>query len=113
MKSCCITENLNIYLLCVLGALAIAVPKLGLFISLIGATSGSFASIILPAVIEIGTYYSYCSKVPKWLIIKDVIIIIVGILCFITGTYTTIYSLVLAFSGHSTYHHSFNNITRN
>lgn len=104
------TEYLNIYH--ALGTLAIAIPKLGLFLSFIGATFGSMACLILPAFIEIATHYSYCSNVRKWVIIKDIIIIIIGFSCGITGTYTTVYGLVLAFNGHSNHHQNFSNITQ-
>ncbi|RDD45877.1 Proton-coupled amino acid transporter 4 [Trichoplax sp. H2] len=97
----------------VTAALAIAVPKLGLFISLIGAFLGSMACLVFPALIEIGTHYSYCPPVSKWMILKDIIIIILGCLCGITGTSVTIYRLVLAFNGHTIHHNSLANVTLN
>ena len=78
--------------------LAAIIPKLDLFISLVGAFSSSFLALIFPPLLELITFWPRASK---WMIAKDVIIIIVGLIGFLTGTYASVESIMSAFStGH-------------
>jgi len=75
--------------------LAAAIPKLDLFISLVGAFSSSFLALIFPPVLELITYWP---NPGKWTLLKDISIILFGIVGFFAGTYASIESLVSAFS---------------
>lgn len=75
--------------------LAAAIPKLDLFISLVGAFSSSFLALIFPPVLELITFWP---NPGKWTVFKDVSIIIFGVIGFFAGTYASIESLVTAFS---------------
>ncbi|EDV24991.1 expressed hypothetical protein [Trichoplax adhaerens] len=97
----------------VTAAMAIAVPKLGLVISLLGAFLGSMLCIIFPAIIKIGTDYSYRSSISYWILAKDIIIGIFGCLCCVAGTGLSVYQLVLAFGNHTNHQHGFANVTQN
>lgn len=77
--------------------LAVAIPRLELFISLFGALCLSALGIAFPAIIEM------CVKWPdnlgkyNYILWKDIILIIMGILGLVVGTYTSIYDIVKSF----------------
>ncbi|KAK4325594.1 hypothetical protein Pmani_003836 [Petrolisthes manimaculis] len=71
--------------------LAAAIPNIGLFISLVGAMSSSTLAIIFPPIMELVTFWP---RVTKFTIIKCATMCTFGILCFITGTYTSIKAIV-------------------
>ncbi|GAB6033216.1 hypothetical protein CHUAL_012820 [Chamberlinius hualienensis] len=75
-----------------LGAL---IPEFELYISLVGAFGGSYLSLIFPIVIHMITFWE--DGMPWYIIAKDIIIIVVGILGFVVGTYTSILSIIQAF----------------
>lgn len=70
---------------------AMLVENLGPMISLVGAVSGSFLTIIFPPLLEIVTEWD--DGISKWTIAKDVLISLFGILGFLTGTYASIIEL--------------------
>ena len=74
--------------------LAALIPKLDLFISLVGAFSSSFLALVFPPILEIITYWP---KASKWLIAKDALIMLFGIIVFSTGTYSSIEAIVASF----------------
>ncbi|XP_060581839.1 proton-coupled amino acid transporter 2-like isoform X2 [Ruditapes philippinarum] len=78
-----------VLMICGLSAL---VPHLDLLISLIGAFASSFLALILPATIHLVTF-----KLNKLAIIKDVIIILLGLVGFVTGTYTSLAAIAKTF----------------
>ncbi|XP_039286916.1 proton-coupled amino acid transporter-like protein CG1139 isoform X1 [Nilaparvata lugens] len=75
--------------------LAILIPNLGAFVSLVGAVSSCLFGLIFPPVIELLTYYEdfnygrFYSRI--W---KNIFIIIFGALGFITGTYFSILDII-------------------
>lgn len=97
--------------------LAAAIPKLDLFISLVGAFSSSFLvlidtlshlmdfvfkdclyplqALVFPPVLELITYWP---NPGRWILAKNSLIIVFGIIGFLAGTYASIESLVNAFS---------------
>ncbi|XP_048515661.1 proton-coupled amino acid transporter 1 isoform X2 [Athalia rosae] len=77
--------------------LAEAIPQLGLFISLVGALSSTALALLFPPIIEMVVCWQN-SSFSIFTFIKDIVIIIIGILGFITGTYESINSIVHAFS---------------
>uniref|UniRef100_A0A336LBI0 CSON006547 protein n=1 Tax=Culicoides sonorensis TaxID=179676 RepID=A0A336LBI0_CULSO len=78
--------------------IAEAVPNLGMFISLIGALSGAALALIFPPVCEFVIAYSSEQKGPSWstLLINSVILI-VGFLGFVTGTYESLNGIIHEF----------------
>ena len=86
---------INFYFITVV--LAEAIPQLGLFISLVGAVSSTALALIFPPLIEMVVCWqnaslSFCT------ISKDIVIILIGLLGFVTGTYESLTSIIQAFS---------------
>ncbi|XP_049784560.1 proton-coupled amino acid transporter-like protein pathetic [Schistocerca cancellata] len=84
----------TILVICTVGVAA-AVPNLGPIISLVGAVCLSTLGLMFPAIIELATYWespglgSY-----YWRLWKNVLIILFGVLGFVTGTWTSIQEIV-------------------
>ncbi|CAG5130944.1 unnamed protein product, partial [Candidula unifasciata] len=76
---------------------SLAVPHLDLLISLIGAFASSSLGLILPVVIEVITLSAEDEKLPKYLILKNVLIFLFGLTGCAIGTYTSLRSIVEAF----------------
>ena len=76
-------------------SLAALIPKLDLFISLVGAFSSSFLALVFPPVLELITFWPNASR---WTVAKDLLIIIFGLVGFLSGTYASIESIIDAFS---------------
>ncbi|XP_065160550.1 neutral amino acid uniporter 4 [Atheta coriaria] len=72
--------------------LAEAIPYLNLFISLIGAISSTALALLIPPLLEITT-----SDKSAFKIMKNIFIIIIGVIGCITGTYESIAAIVKAF----------------
>ena len=101
-------DNLNIlfhFFFAVL--LAVAIPNLELFISLFGALCLSALGLAFPAMIQTCTFWYQvkgCRKI--WMIVKNLIIIIIGVLALIVGTYTSINDIIAEFNSvQSDVHH--------
>lgn len=77
--------------LCTCGLSAL-VPHLDLLISLIGAFASSFLALIFPAMIEMATFD--CTKL---VLAKNWFIIIMGLVGFATGTYSSMVEIVKKF----------------
>ena len=81
---------------CMIAVLAIAIPELHLFISLIGAFASSVLAIIIPPSLQIMLFHKVPE--PRWRkilwISKSVFIVSVGVVGFATGTFTSIQSIV-------------------
>ncbi|XP_076386106.1 proton-coupled amino acid transporter 2 isoform X1 [Megachile rotundata] len=77
--------------------LAEAIPKLGLFISLVGAVSSTALALIFPPIIEMVVCWQNAS-LSIFTISKDILIVLIGLLGFVTGTYESITSIIDAFS---------------
>ncbi|KAL7294045.1 hypothetical protein TKK_0012519 [Trichogramma kaykai] len=77
--------------------LAIAVPRLGLFISLFGALCLSALGIAFPAIIEICVLYPDNFGRFKLVLLKDIGIIIFGCIGLIVGTYVSLVDIVHSF----------------
>lgn len=72
-------------------AVAIAVPNLGGFISLVGAVCLSTLGLIFPAVIDLITFYDEPGLGRyNWRLWKNLFLIGFGLLGFVTGTYVSI-----------------------
>lgn len=77
--------------------LAVAIPRLELFISLFGALCLSALGLAFPAIIEMCV--SWPDKLGKYSYIlwKDIFLIILGIVGLVVGTYTSVYDIVKSF----------------
>lgn len=76
------------------GILALFVPYLELLITLIGAFASSGLALIFPPLIEIVTYSAEGEKLSWIVFMKDIFIILIGVLGFVTGTYTSISDII-------------------
>lgn len=78
--------------------LAISIPFLGLVISFLGNVNISLLLIIFPAVMEICIYWEdivWWKNLNFW---KNVLLILIGLLAFSTGTYSTIHEMTKSYS---------------
>lgn len=79
--------------------LAVAIPKLGLFISLFGAFCLSALGLAIPAIINTSTYwYSLKGMQFKIMVVKNILLILFAVLGLIVGTYISISDIVLSFT---------------
>ncbi|XP_012228414.1 proton-coupled amino acid transporter 1 isoform X2 [Linepithema humile] len=77
--------------------LAEAIPKLGLFISLVGAVSSTALALVFPPIIEMIVCW-HNTNLGFFTISKDVAIVLIGVLGFATGTYESLTSIIKSFS---------------
>ena len=75
---------------------AALIPNIGLFISLIGAVASSTLAIIFPCIMEIVTFWPNMGKYNLTLV-KCILITLLGLLGFITGSVTSIQSIIVLF----------------
>jgi len=79
----------------------LGIPKLDLFITLIGAFASSLLAIIFPPILEIAVFYKMpepCWQKFFW-VTKSLLILLVGLLGFFTGTFTSIKNIVKYIEG--------------
>lgn len=74
--------------------LACIIPNLGGIISLVGAVSSSALALIFPPIIEIVTFWPDGLGKYKWMLWKDLFILMFGLLGFVFGTYTSLLHLM-------------------
>jgi len=74
---------------------AVAIPKLDLFISLVGAFGSSFLGLIFPPMLDLVVHWP---NVGTATLLKNVFIIIFGLAGFVTGTYASVHEIVTAFN---------------
>lgn len=72
--------------------LAILVPRIDLFISLIGAVASSTLAIIVPALLDLLVFYPLAGY-PRKKLAKNVFIILFGVYIFVAGTYTSLHDI--------------------
>lgn len=73
---------------------AIAIPNLGAVISLVGAFSSSALALIFPPLIEIVTFWPDGLGRNKWVLWKDLFIIIFGFIGFLVGSYVSLLNIL-------------------
>nr|XP_023020460.1 proton-coupled amino acid transporter 4-like [Leptinotarsa decemlineata] len=73
---------------------AIAIPNLGAVISLVGAFSSSALALIFPPLIEIITFWPDKLGKHKWVLWKDIAIILIGFFGFLIGSYTSLLNIL-------------------
>ncbi|CAH1124156.1 unnamed protein product [Ceutorhynchus assimilis] len=74
--------------------IAIAIPNLGAVISLVGAFSSSALAMIFPPLVEIITFWPDKFGRSDWLLWKDIAIVAIGFLGFLTGSYVSILNII-------------------
>ncbi|KAE9525457.1 hypothetical protein AGLY_014257 [Aphis glycines] len=74
--------------------IAVAVPTIGPFIGLIGAFCFSLLGIVVPILIEFATYWN---NVTIWMTLRNVVLIIVGILALVFGTVNSVADIIAAY----------------
>lgn len=77
--------------------LAVAIPRLGLFISLFGALCLSVLGLAFPALMEICVLYPDKLGRFNYILWKDIFLIIFGVLGLVIGTYTSVRDIVISF----------------
>eukprot|EP00092_Neocalanus_flemingeri_P041479 GFUD01045165.1.p1 GENE.GFUD01045165.1~~GFUD01045165.1.p1 ORF type:complete len:473 (-),score=99.36 GFUD01045165.1:322-1740(-) len=85
---------LRLFLVLLTFGLAAAIPKLDLFISLVGSVSSSTLALMAPAIIDTITRGEDCSR---WIIAKNFLLFTIGFLGFITGTYVSLRNIIDSF----------------
>ncbi|XP_030745992.1 proton-coupled amino acid transporter-like protein CG1139 isoform X1 [Sitophilus oryzae] len=75
--------------------LAILIPNLGAFISLVGAVCLSMLGLIFPAAIDLITFYENPGLGRfNWRLYKNLFLILFGLVGFVTGTYVSIIEII-------------------
>lgn len=82
--------------------IAIAVPTIGPFISLIGAFCFSILGLLIPVFIETITFWEKGFGRCNWKIYKNVIVVATGILALIFGTKSALEDIVAMYTGNGT-----------
>ncbi|EDO49613.1 predicted protein, partial [Nematostella vectensis] len=85
-------------LVCVTCALALGIPQLSNFISLVGSIGSSALALVFPITIHLLTLYS-THQLTISVIIKDVFILAFGLLGSVVGLYTSILNIVRVYRG--------------
>lgn len=94
-KSCDVAEYVTrTILVFITFVFAIAIPNLGAVISLVGAFSSSALALIFPPFIEIITFWSEKQGLSKWILWKDILIIVFGFVGFAVGTYCSFMNIL-------------------
>ncbi|XP_030372604.1 proton-coupled amino acid transporter-like protein CG1139 isoform X1 [Scaptodrosophila lebanonensis] len=92
--------GLRVFLVIVCCSIAVALPNLGPFISLIGAVCLSTLGMIVPAIIELAVYHEDPGYGRfNWRLCKNIGLILFGIVGFVTGTYISILEFHAEFTG--------------
>lgn len=79
-------------LCCVL--VAVAVPNLVPLMGLVGSVCSSNLGLICPALIECFTYYYKVDSLYKWRLVKNITIIVIGLMFLVFGSYKSIIDIV-------------------
>ncbi|OQV14342.1 Proton-coupled amino acid transporter 1 [Hypsibius exemplaris] len=86
-------------------ALAAAIPKLDLFISLVGAVGSSFLALVFPPLLEVSTFGMEGMGRLNWKLWKNAFIFLFGLVGFVLGTYVAIQEIVLSFQADAAANH--------
>ncbi|XP_046874617.1 proton-coupled amino acid transporter 1 [Hypomesus transpacificus] len=72
--------------------LAILIPELDLVISLVGSVSSSFLALIFPPILQVLTFHN--EGLSPWSKLKNLIISMLGLVGFVTGTYISVEQII-------------------
>ncbi|XP_050432741.1 proton-coupled amino acid transporter-like protein CG1139 [Adelges cooleyi] len=91
--------GLRVSVVLVTFVLAVSIPRLELFISLFGALCLSVLGIAFPALIEICVLWPEDDFGPfRYVLWKDILLIIIGVLALVLGTYISVQDIVRSFN---------------
>jgi len=79
------------------GGVAMVIPHLDLMISLVGALASSSLALIFPPLIEIITFSAEGERLSKITLIKNVFIMVLGVVGFTTGTVSALQEIIKTF----------------
>jgi solute carrier family 36 (proton-coupled amino acid transporter) len=80
-------------IVCFTFLLAFFIPRIDLFISLVGAISGSMLALVIPPILDLIVFLP-TAKYPKIKIAKNILISLFGVYIFIAGTYVSISDII-------------------
>ncbi|KAI8430633.1 hypothetical protein MSG28_000836 [Choristoneura fumiferana] len=88
--------SIRIFIIVMTLCIAVAIPNLGPFISLVGAVCLSFLGLIFPAVIETVTFWDRPNGLGtwNWVMWKNLFLVSFGILGFFSGSYVSILDII-------------------
>ncbi|GLH03572.1 Proton-coupled amino acid transporter-like protein pathetic [Gryllus bimaculatus] len=78
--------------------LAIAVPTIAPFIALIGALCFSILGLIVPALIEVVTFWEHGMGPGRWRLWKNILLCVFGLIALGSGTYTSILEIIAVYA---------------
>ncbi|KAG6461876.1 proton-coupled amino acid transporter-like protein CG1139 [Manduca sexta] len=93
-RQCPIDYTLRVVLVIIPWLLAVAAPHLGPFIALFGALCLSLLAMVFPAVMDACLWYPDRYGLCHYKLLRDIVIIIVGMLCLVSGVYTSMLEIV-------------------
>lgn len=86
----------RVFMVLITFTIAECIPKLSLFISLIGALCSSALALIFPPVIELIVAFSDGESKPSaWLLLKNGFILLLALLGFLTGSYESLSNIIV------------------
>lgn len=94
--------NWLFYFIFTSGALAISIPQLDNFISLIGATAAAALALIFPPILYTMCFWEH--GISKFEIVKNITISILGTIGAVTGTIISVEAIVIGFEKHAGSH---------
>ncbi len=74
--------------------LAVLIPQIDLFISLVGAVACCVLALIIPPVLDLLLFWKKSMKFSFFILIKDILIILFGVYIFISGTFVSIVNII-------------------
>lgn len=87
--------GIRIVLIILTVVMAVVIPNLGAFISLVGAVCLSMLGLIFPSIIELVTYYEEPGLGRlNWRLWKNLFLICFGLVGFVTGTYYSVHEII-------------------
>lgn len=78
--------------------LAVAVPTIGPFIGLIGAFCFSILGLLIPIVIEMVTYWEEGFGPGNWIVWKNVVVFVFGIIALVFGSKSSIQDILALYA---------------
>jgi proton-coupled amino acid transporter len=88
-----IESSIRTLVILVIFALAIAVPRIDLFIALVGAVASSMLAIIIPSALDLWVFWPI-EGYSKTKLITNVIFLVFGVYIFLAGTYTSMRDII-------------------
>ena len=75
-------------------SVAMLIPNLGLLLSLIGSVCSTVLALVFPPVLEFIVLLSEGKKIHWFILIKNLVILTLAVLGFVTGGYESIKSII-------------------